>query len=241
MALSRTQVAQAYRNYTTANWTSGSFSADADDLLVVVVQWQRAQSGGWSSPEWTVTSTGMSFTREIDVENGATTWPSGIEIYTDIVPSTGSRTVTVATNSQYCIGHVTVFKYCGVDTTTPVRQAKANTNTSVATGSYSYNLDSAPLSTSEVLAAESADTWPDLGMALTPGTGWTELLDTYLNSDPYGSNHLMYRGNSTSTSISYDDINENSEELFEAQMFAAIEIAAAALPSSTGYSFSMIY
>lgn len=243
MALSRTQVAQQFLFEVTSDWTSGSFSADEDDLIVIVIEWLRATSGtSYANPEWSVSSTGITFTEQISIGGSITIWPTTLEVYTGLVPSTGSRTVTVNASSKKHIGYVTVFKYSGVDTTTPIRQVKQFNvdETTLTNGAYSYNLDSSPLSTSEVLAFVSVDTTGTCYMA--PGTGWTELLDAPIDNSSYGEQHIMVRGSSTSTSVSYDDVNVNNTTIYDQWNFGAIEVAAAeAPPSSTGYSFSMIY
>lgn len=241
MALSRSQVSSTEITVpTTSNWTSGSFSADADDLIVVVINWSLTDTATYSPGDWSVTSTGMTFTRHVGVDNGGTSWQTTLEIYSGIVPSGGSRTVTVSGNSKQHFGVAYVYKYSGVNTTTPVRQSKELT-VNHNDGAYSYNLDSAPLSTSEVLAGFSRDISGGT-TSVAPGTGWTELYDLpyHYYSSFWGAQQAQYRSGSTSTSISYDDINVSNGTQSKNVVYGAIEIAEAP-PSSTGYSFSMIY
>jgi len=232
MALSRTQVDQnEITTSTTSNWTSTSFAADENDLIVIVVQRQHYDTGAYGNPEYSVSSSGVSFTTQVAVENNTTgSYPQVVEIFTGLVPSTGSRTVTVNSNGLDHWGWVTVFKYSGVNTVNPVRQAKEN-NLAVATqsnGSYTYNLDLAPLSTSEVLAGLVVDSAYSSLVYQTPGTGWSELLDdTYSDGTQYGSAHIMCRGGSTSTSITYDDLNTtDASSLSYEWAMGALEIAA---------------
>lgn len=225
MAIVRTQKANVdVTSSTTSSWTSDSFDVNENDLLVVVVTWQKVGSS-YSEPEWSVSSSGMTFTRPIGIGNGDTWAPPIIEVYYDFVPSSGSRTVTVNAGSKSHNGSVHVFSYSGVNTVDPVRQTK-ETTTTTTNGAYSYDLDAAPLETSEILAILVSDGYDIYGVA--PGTGWTEIYDGYYSGEApsYGAEQLQYRTGSTSTSISYDDVNVNNASPYGDVVIAALEIRA---------------
>lgn len=227
------------------NWTSGSFEATAGQLMVVVIQ-RQISLGAYSDPENTISSSGMTFTHQVGNYLVGSASPPYIDIHTAIVPSSGSRTVTVNNpSSENYRGWVQVFLYDNVDQTTPVRQVVEHTldKDTQNNGSYSFNLSSAPLSTSEVLVGAVQDTasYGDT-LPISPGTGWTAILnDWYTNAGgDYGGINLIARNGSTSQSISYDDLDTNDTgDVYLDIAFAGIEIAEAA-PTVNKRTFSVI-
>jgi len=233
---------------TTSDYTSGSFEATTGQLIVVVVQWQNAiTSNPYSNPENSVSSSGMSFTFQAGAGNDNPNSAIYAEIFTGIVPSDGSRTITVSCSGQSHRGWVHVFLYDNVDQTTPVRQAKVHALDKDVqnNGAYSFDLDDNPLFRSEVLVASAEDT-NGYGIVnlITPGTGWSTILNDWLASASgiFGGLHIISRNNSTSNTISYADIdNSDSGDTYLNLAFAAVEIAAANVFSSnanTYYTYS---
>lgn len=226
MALTRSTVDEHYSSETTSNYTTPSFNADEGDLLVVAVGWVRATYGSsYSEPEWTVTSTGMSFNRPIGVAGTTTSWIPTLEVYYAIVPSTGSRTITIGAGSKNHLNWTAIYKYSGVDQDTPVRQSRELTVpiSTVNNGAYTWNLDSATLSTSQVIAFAHVDSLTECLMTPNTSAGWVEVMDdgTFTNFQ------VMYRDSSTSTEVSFTDVNVNNVTLYDQWLFGAFEIKAA--------------
>jgi len=121
---------------------------------------------------------------------------------------------------------VRVFEYTGHDPSSPVGETKTEAQTDVVNGAYSFTLDSAPASTSEVLATLAWKRAFTSSASIAVGTGWTELYDVSL-ADGDQCTQTQVRSGSTSTTIAWDDVNTASGDLTYT-IALAFEVKAAA-------------
>lgn len=204
-----------------ASFTTSSVSYSAGDLLVAVLSTTDNQSGNLST-DASFNGGSLTWTKRLNRQSNVGGWYEVMEVWTAEPSSGGSATLTrtnasgAAVNSGWAIQ---VFKVNGYKTSGWLGTSKmenAPTN-----GAYTLTLSASPESTSIVLAGRNlADTLGVESFA-DPGTGWTELYDSGEGHDTWNDIQTMWRTNSTSTSVVWDDIDTaNNGQITQMSAFA---------------------
>lgn len=215
-------------NFGTGAYTTAAFTPSANSLLVVVAgAMENNGTGNIGSGLTILDSQGLTWTQQIVMDN-TTSWAMGMSVWTAPVTAGVATTVTVDCGAFDIYGYtVDVLNYTGYDTLAPVGGKAQNTNGPVD-GVFSFNLSSAPESTSEVLGIMYTDT--NGAQTVAPGTGWTELGEN--RTDPTNNmQHLETRAGSTSAAVSWNDVQELGGTVWKS-MFGALEIKAGATGGS---------
>lgn len=229
MALSRS-------NHGTSNnggdyGVSGSFTPQNNSLLVVVVT--SLGHGTVNLANSSASGGGLTWTKRLSVGpsymgggGGGTYWIT-TEIWTAPVTTGSSMSVTAGigpTGGSFSHS-IQCFSYTGYDTGSPIGVQVTRDN-AADTGAVTINLPSAPASSSEVLAGRARCDNNSYDSSATPGSGWTELYDQ-VNTGGYEGLQTQARTGSTSTSVSWADIDDDpGPSSFAVETFA-IEIKAA--------------
>lgn len=224
MALSRTSHVNV-SGASSGSLTTSSFTPSDNSLLVVGVGF----NGPSGDPSATIALSGggLTWTRQIYKWQTNTDFPpggSGVAIYTAPVSTGASMTVTL-TQSGTTSFFISVIEYTGYNTASPVGGTASNSRFG-GVGAMTATLSSTPATTSEVFSvalAESDDS--PRSAIITSGTGWTSLwADEWFNFDAF---ETEVRGSSTSTTVTWDNIDLFTDPENLPGSIAAIEIQAA--------------
>ena len=214
----------------TGSYTTGSFTPSANSLLVVACYANTAATGNNVVGTLTITdSAGLSWTSGVSVGDSTTTGVTsyGMRIWTAPVGgSPASMTVTLDCGAidVFCYS-VSIFDLTGYDTGAPTGATASGFQApAAAANAWTITLSGAPATTSIVVAAVGVDLNSGSGMAVTVGTGWTEIHDV-TSSVPNENLQTQYRGSSTSTSVTWDDTDAGAgPETTFARISTALEV-----------------
>lgn len=212
----------------TVSATSASFTPQASSLLVLTVALHM--TGNDPGTNTSVSGGGLTWTRATTQESSSAIYYGVIEIWTAPVggsPAAMTITVTNPATELYGVAHVffQVSSFTGYDTGTPVGTAGGGIPT--AGGAYSFDLPASPASTSVVIAGRFWFPGASVDSTATPGSGWTEVYDYPTPTYGYGDLETEVRGSSTSTTVSWVNLNDNAAAVYFIAATAGAEIRAA--------------
>lgn len=182
---------------------TGSFTPPNNSLLVVVFD---TVGYGSEAPNIVPSGGSLTFTKQIDIFNFMSGGPPNYwmqtRVFTAPVATGASMTLTVSSDSTL----VHVFAYTNYDTSDPTGAFVERQNPA-DTGALSLTLSGAPATTSEVLAGRSRVDYGGYNTTATPGSGWNELYDAQAGGG-YQDLQTQYRGDSTSTTVAWSDVDD---------------------------------
>jgi hypothetical protein len=197
MALARTSRGSAEAAATTA--TTGSFTPSDNSLLVAFVYGRDLAD----VTELGVNGGSLTWTSRVEVEVNA----YGLRIYTAPVTTGASMTAQVTTSGSATECGIHVVEYTGHDSSSPVGATATGSDADgQGAGTFTITLSGTPAATSEVVAGIMVDA-PD--SATEEGSGWTQLFD--LTGLANSTSHSQARGNSTSTSVQWSNVQSGFE------------------------------
>lgn len=179
--------------------TTASFSVAQNALVLVVV----ATTGGaaatatGSTDDISDTFATLGTWSLIQQSNTGLSGKTALYVFHAIAGASESGTVTVAvpTGGSPANAQVSVIQVTDVDLDTPIAgtisEASAFTN-------YSLTLTEAPLAADVVLGISVSRNDSD---GVTPGSGFTELVDFYAGANPSASSFVEWKTSSTSTTV----------------------------------------
>jgi hypothetical protein len=128
---------------------------------------------------------------------------TAVYVFYAVAGATESGTITVATpgGSSPTDSQVSVFEVTDVDLDTPV---VGTVSSAGAVSSFNLTLTEAPLA-ADVVMGFSASRNDNNGV--TPGSGFTELVDFYAGSNPSASQFAEWKTSTTSTDVSMSGLN----------------------------------
>jgi hypothetical protein len=196
--------------------TTDSFTPPNNSLLVVV----GVDLNSGTIPAHSISGGGLAWTDRITLADYQDGGSSGYYLRTVIstAPVTTGASMTVTING----GYIDVYAFQNYDTSSPTG-VTATENDYTLTGAQSITLSGAPAASSEVLAGRSRVDWAAYDTTATPGTGWTETLD-YVAGGGWHDVQVQVRGGSTSTDVSWLDVDDTPGSDSLAQHLWAIEI-----------------
>jgi hypothetical protein len=221
--------------------TPSPFTPSDSSLLVVVVGLLGLHSPGGDVPATassTLSGGSLTWTKRVSGNTGdIDTFYGGLhEIWTAPVTTGASMTLTWA-NSGDQIGAsdatrvaLQVFDLTGYDTSTPTGGTASDTTLGTS-GSGPLTLSGAPASDSVVIASRYINQNGTTNITATAGSGWSEIYDhdAVSGSEGYACLETQQRTGSTSTSVSWVEINANAQAVFGEAIGLALEIKAAAV------------
>ena len=241
MALSRTEkgVWISDEGFGLGAFTTGAFTPPNNSLLVVGVGIQTGGEVVDPSDDLTISdSTGLSWTRRGYAGNA--TWEaSGIAVFTAPVTTGTSMTISVDCGGvEANVYIVEVIAFTGHNGASPI--GAIISDAAMATdGSDSMTLSSSPAATSIVIAFLGKGLNGTSGTATsTHGTGWSEIYDTGLSTCQYLQS--QDRGNSTSSTVLWDDIFDGAGGPISCAYAVAIEIKILPTAAVTGTATASI-
>lgn len=224
MALSRSSryTGNSGTYYGTGAWTTSSFTPSNNSLLVAIAG--LIENAGTTDPSGALTvtdSAGLTWTARANA-GAATTWATGIRVWTAPVTTGASMTVSFdcgTRNSYQYFG--AIFDYTGYDSGSPV--GVTGSDGAIAfDGADSITLSGTPAADSEVIGA----IYKDNGGTSTEGTGWTELADIINGNQSMYVQSIVGLG---STSVPWVDTSEPTATKI---VGVAVEIKAGAAASA---------
>lgn len=217
--------------YGTGSFTTASFTPPNNSLLVAFIHGMDDNQGQDIEACLTISdSETLSWTSRIS-GGQVGGYSEGFRVWTAPVTTGTSMTVTADCGAVNMWGYaVDVFAYTNYDTTSPIGATATDDTTLPTDGAQSITLSASPATTSEVLAVLSSES--DGTQTVTPGTGWTEIVENRINNAT-NMQQIQYRNNSTSTSVSWNDIQTSAGTVYSTE-FGALEIQAA--PSGNAFN-----
>jgi len=212
----------------TGAFTTGSFTPSNNSLLVVCVALTGSNLAADVSAAITLTdSLSSTWTRRLYVGRGPT-YGQALAIFTTPITTGQSMTLTADCGANAIWSYaVQAFDFTGYDTGSAIG-ATITDNAAAADGAESLTLSGAPASSSFVLGFYSAYNGSGTPSS-TPGSGWTEMYE--VGAATYTYLHSEERTGSTSTAVSWTDVDVNSVS-FSEPIAAGIEIKAASSASA---------
>lgn len=161
----------------TGTYTSASFTPSANSLLVVAAHGQHSSGSSDPSTDFAISNTGgLTFTAQVNTGD-AVPWSHGARIWTAPVGgSPAAMTVSVGTGGlrNMAMLAIAAVDFTGYDTSTPVG-AVGSVNTTTG-GVMTVTLGASPAAVSMVFGCACV---LNGGSSVTPGSGCTELFDTF--------------------------------------------------------------
>lgn len=186
----------------TANFTSSSFTPPANSLLVVLATYETLSNT--VTPSITLTDSGSHTWTQIGTTSEPVAWSQRLTVYRTTIGSSPAAMTLTASNGNVNTSGWTMYAvaYTNYDTSTPI----GATLIQKLPGSQnpSLTLSASPLASSEVWAAVAIDEDDTTGQHVTPGTGWTEQVET-VTYDP--NLQVQTRTGSTSSSVSWNHLS----------------------------------
>lgn len=198
MALGTPTVATAVVEGATSPQTSASFTPPDNALVIIVAAVTgSAISNGAMSFSTTITSTGQSALTTVNANTAtATTASCALAYFTTGTGATaGTCTVTYGSDTPADC-RMTVITITGVDTTTPVTGTVSDNN--ILTDAFSLTTTTTPTTADYLFGLACAR---NVSAAATPGTGFTDTVNSNGAANPRVLLLAEYRGNTTSTTV----------------------------------------
>ena len=206
--VSRTSLfsANSFEGHGTTAFVTGSFTPAHNSLLMVVVG--TSYSGSSSDPaNLTVSGGGLAWTRQLITSNTSAN-ESAVQIWSAEVTSAVPMTLTIDNGpDNVYLYMVHVRNYTGYNPASMFGASVVNKTLSPPTGTMT--LSAAPAATSEVLAARVHNASSGTTTSATPGSGWTEVFDSYPFPGVSGL-ESQARSNSTSQTVAWTNINDSN-------------------------------
>jgi hypothetical protein len=201
-----TQVFQreAYAQGTTATTTSFT---PPDNCVLVAFTYADASAGTDMNSRMTVSGGGLTWTNRANIPQatGGGAWYGAHQIWTAQVTTGASMTVSLEVSGAG-IGldrvHLQVIAITGDINFSDFVGATATGN-GYGSGARSITLSSAPAENSIVLGSAFVD--HSAASTITPASGWTQIEEGWVTNDSLRL-QTQYRANSTSTSVSWDQV-----------------------------------
>ncbi|MGE3444491.1 MAG: type II secretion system protein [Acidimicrobiia bacterium] len=186
----------------TSNFTTSSFTPPANSLLIVLATYMT--NSNTVTPSITLTDSGSHTWTQIGTTSEPVAWSQRLTVYRTTIGATPSAMTLTASNGGVNNSGWTIYAvaYTNYDASTPI----GATLIQKLPGSQnpSLTLSASPLATSEVWAAVAIDEDDTSGQHVTPGTGWTEQVET-VTYDP--NLQVQTRTGSTSSSVSWNHLS----------------------------------
>ena len=185
-------------------FTTTSFTPSDNTLLVCRISAVSQADDGLTANDLTITGGGLTWTSRVS-QTGPTGWAYAERVWTAPV-STGASMTIGADAGAFAIENyrVEVYEYSDYNTGSPVGGIAVGTDAD-GNDAASITLSATPATTSEVLAFSTVVLNGAAGTFTTEGSGWTELFDT--SRDGWWCFESQVRGSSTSTDVSWADLN----------------------------------
>ncbi len=183
-------------------FTSSNLTASADRLLLAIVLLLNPSD---LTDNATLSGGGLTWTKRGYKEFGDGNYDTGITLFTAPITTGATFALTIGHSvapggdgGYRCLVHVLEFENADG---TPVQ---TKTGDMSGEGAFTITLDSAPSADSICVAARGVMPTGLQNPGADPGTGWTEIAETF--GDPgYGALHTMYRGGSTDAACTWAD------------------------------------
>lgn len=228
MALSRTSHTAHLSTSSSTSTTTGSYTFASGSIVLAIVQVIADVGNENPGPLLAIDDTGadLTWTKVADIGPAEDDeYNNGIAAFVAIGNGTACTLTASKTGANAGRWYIRPYSWTGGNTSSPVGAIMEHAPETMD-GAVTGTLSATPASDSDVISCAIATLNGGAAVAMTQGADQTELWD--VQSDDWFISHGQVRTGSTSTSISWADVNTTGVGYYQQPVFLAVEIKAAA-------------